>query len=127
MIHSIINCSTGFQPPLWALLGVIIGGLITGLVNYSLQKSQFKHNKEMFFLQNQGKEVVKELLEEWLNHKTFVGRTFKTLRKRIGGYTDVELRKILHELGAKKSTNKAGEEVWYLKVREAEWIEKIKN
>lgn len=113
--------------PLWALLGVITGSLLTGFINYMLQRGQFKHNKEMFFLQNQSKEFVKELLLEWLNHKTFVARSFKTLRKRIGGYTDEELRKILHEIEAKKTKNNKSEEIWYLKEREDEWHKGLKK
>ena len=107
--------------PFWTLLGVLLGGLMTGFVNHYLQKGQFRHNKEMFYLQNQSREFVKEVLLDALNHKIFVGRSFATMRKRIGGYTDDELRIILHEIEAKKSSNQKGEEVWYLKDRQEEW------
>ncbi len=110
----------------WALIGVIVGALLTGVINYILQLSQFKHNKEMFYIQNQTKEKVKEILFELLNHMKYTDRSFKALRERIGGHTDDEVRKILHEINAKKSSNNKGEEVWYLKEREAERIAKIK-
>ncbi|MFC2104462.1 hypothetical protein ACFLS4_03810 [Bacteroidota bacterium] len=114
------------NPVFWALIGVAVGALLTGIINYLLQLSQFKHNKEMFFIQNQTKEKVKEILVELLNHLKYTDRTFVALKKRVGGHSDDEIRKILHELGAKKSTNKKGEESWYLKEREAERIANIK-
>ena len=112
----------------WALAGVAIGGLLTGVINYCLQKSQFKHNKEMFLLQNQGKEVIKSLLNEMLSHKSYTDRSFEAIRKKVGGFTDNEIRQLLHEIGAKKVTRNDGEkEWWYLASREAERIEKREN
>lgn len=114
------------NPVYWALIGVVLGAFLTGIINYLLQLSQFKHNKEMFFIQNQTKEKVKEILIDMLSHLKYTDRTFKALRKRVGGHTDDEIKKLLHEVSAKKSTNKKGEEVWYLKEREEERIAKIK-
>ena len=103
----------------WTLVGVITGAIVTGFINYLLQKAQFRHNKEMYYLQNQSKEQVKEILSELLNHKKYTDRTFSLIRKRIGGYTDDELRQLLHEVGAKKTSNQQNE-LWYLKERENE-------
>lgn len=109
----------------WALLGVVIGSVLTGAINYFLQKGQFKHNKEMFFLQNQSKEVVKSLLNEMLSHKSFTDRSFDALRSPIGGYSDDEVRQLLHEIKAKKTMRKKdGSEWWYLLSREDERIKK---
>ena len=113
------------SPPAWTLLGVLIGGLLTGIINYILQRSQFRHNKEMYFLKNQSKEQVKEIVLELLNHRKYTDRTFSALKKRIGGYSDDELRQILHEVGAQKSSRKdGGGEWWYLTERNDERIEK---
>ena len=110
---------------LWTLIGVIIGGLLTGIINYLLQKSQFKHNKEMFRLQNRSKEMVKDILNDMLNHRTHTDRSFGALKKRIGGYSDDEIRQILHEIGAIKTTRPDdNNEWWYLKERYQERIEK---
>ena len=111
----------------WALAGVIIGAISTGIINYLLQLSQFKHNKDMYYLQNQSKEQVKEILLELLNHRTYTDRSFSTIRKRIGGYTDDELKLLLHEVGAKKSISRTDDEWWYLKDRTEERNEKRKN
>lgn len=104
----------------WAIIGVVVGGLLTGFVNYFLQKSQFKHNKEMYYLQNMSKEKVKDYLKELLNHKKYPERKFITLRKRVGAYSDDELRILLTEVGALKSLRDDGIELWYLKERNKE-------
>ncbi|MCC5908359.1 MAG: hypothetical protein JJU13_19235 [Balneolaceae bacterium] len=109
----------------WVVIGVIIGSVLTGVINYVLQKSQFKHNKEMFRLQNRSKEMVKEILIDMLNHRTHTDRSFVALKKRIGGFSDDEIKQILHEIGAKKTIRKDDKsEWWYLKEREQERIEK---
>lgn len=105
---------------MWALAGVVIGAVLTGGFNYLLQLSQFKHNKEMYYLQNMSKEKVKEYLIELLNHKKYPERKFITLRKRIGAYSDDELRIFLVEVGALTSKSYNGEELWYLKERNSE-------
>ena len=83
----------------WALAGVVIGGLFAGIINYFLQKGQFKHNKEMFVLQNQSTEVVKSLLAEKLSNESYTDRSFEALKQPIGGYSDDEVRQLLHEIG----------------------------
>jgi hypothetical protein len=104
----------------WALAGVAIGGLFTGIINYLLQKSQFKHNKEMFVLQNQSTEVVKSLLTEKLSNGSNTDRSFEALKQPIGGYSDDEVRQLLHEIGAMKVLSTDGTEWWYLLSRENE-------
>jgi hypothetical protein len=113
---------------LWALAGVFVGALSSGVVAVLLQKRQFAHEKEMHALENQGDENVKALLKEMLNHKSHVRRSFGAMRKKIGGYTDDELQRLLHEAGAKRAASKDGiKEWWYLATREAEYIEKLRK
>ncbi|MFL0811614.1 MAG: hypothetical protein K6L76_14435 [Agarilytica sp.] len=108
----------------WALIGVLVGSALTGLFSYALQDRQFKHNKEMFLLNNKSKEAVKNILEEMLNHRTHTDRSFEALKKPIGGYSDEEIRKFLHELNAKKVDRNDGSEWWYLLSRRDERNEK---
>jgi hypothetical protein len=116
------------SPPMWALIGVLVGGLLTGIINYILQRLQFKHNKEMFYLENQSKEKVKDIILDLLNHRVHIDRKFKTICKRIGGYGEDEIRQMLHEVGAKKTARSDDSvEWWYLKEREQERIEKKKE
>ncbi|WP_371396047.1 hypothetical protein [Fretibacter rubidus] len=107
--------------PLWALLGVVIGGLISGVMNYALQTKRFKHDINMFKLKNQSAEVVKSLLTEMLSHSSFTDRSFDALRRPIVGYDDNDVRKFLHEVGAKK-IDRDGEEWWYLLSRHDERV-----
>ena len=113
--------SVSTSPAIWALLGVIIGGILTGLFNLILQGRQFSHNKELFLLQNKSKEQAKEILEEMLNNTKYVDRSFAALKGKIGGFSDDEIRKILLEIGAIKTTRKEDDsEWWYLKERRDE-------
>jgi hypothetical protein len=107
-------------PEWWALIGVLVGGLLTGFINYLLQKSQFNHNKEMYYLQNMSREKVKEYLLELLHHQKYPERKYVTLRKRVGAYSDAELRILLTEVGAIKTQSTDGTEYWYLKERDHE-------
>lgn len=112
--------SSALGPEIWALIGVVIGGLLTGFINYLLQRGQFRHNKEMYYLQNMSREKVKEYLLELLHHKKYPERKFVTLRKRVGAYSDDELRILLTEVGAIKTQSADGTELWYLKERDQE-------
>jgi hypothetical protein len=108
----------------WALCGVIIGILGTGFFNWLLQARQFQHNREMFLLQNRSSEVVKSMLTEMLNHRSHIDRSFEALSAPIGGFSDDDIRQLLHEIGAKKSIRDDGTEWWYLLSRQDERIAK---
>lgn len=110
---------------LWALAGVIVGAFTTGFINYFLQRRLFTHEKEMFLLKNKSAENIKALLNEMLGHKSYTDRSFEAIRNAIGGYSDDEIRKFLHEIEAKKTSRKNGaEEWWYLASRKKERIAK---
>lgn len=110
---------------IFALIGVLIGIIGSGIVNFYLQKNQFFHEKEMYIFQNQSTENVKALLIEILNHESYTDRSFDNIRKKIGGYSDDKVRQLLHEIGAKKVSRKGTEdEWWYLASREQERIER---
>src|SRR5690606_32160894 len=97
-------------------------------INLMLQRRQFKHEKEMHVLQNQSSENVKSLLTEMLGHKSYTDRSFDAIRRKVGGFTDDEIRQLLHEVGANKvSRNDDKKEYWYLEIREGERIEKREN
>ena len=108
----------------WALAGVVVGSLGTGLFNLLLQRNQFNHNKEMFFLQNKATEIIKNFLTEMLSHRSYTDRSFSALKAQIGGYSDDEIRQLLHEVGAKKASHEDGTEWWYLLSRQEERVAK---
>jgi len=106
---------------LWALSGVFVGAISSGIVSLILQHRQFSHDKDMHTLQNLGKENVKSLLVEMLSHKSYTDRSFEALHKKVGGFHESEIRQFLHEVGAKKtSRDNNTEEWWYLGSREVE-------
>lgn len=105
----------------WALLGVVVGAISTGFLNWLLQTRQFGHDKEMFLLQNKSAVMVKAVLQEMLNHKSYTDRSFLALKERVGGFSDDQVRQFLHEIGAKKTSRSDGsEEWWYLASRQEE-------
>ena len=73
---------------MWALIGVGVGTLGSGIISYFLQSGQFKHSKEMFLLQNKSAETVKNILNDMLNHRSYTDRSFSSLKNPIGGYSD---------------------------------------
>lgn len=105
---------------LWALLGVVVGTVGTGVANYFNLTKQLGHNKEMYLLQNKAAETVKAVLTEMLNHRSYVDRSFESLKAPIGGYSDDEIRLFLHEVGAKRVVREGHSEWWYLLAREEE-------
>lgn len=105
----------------WALLGVAVGAIATGFFNWLLQTRQFEHDKEMFLLWNKSGVMVKSVLQEMLNHKIYTDRSFLALKERVGGFSDDQIRKFLHKIGAKKiSRSDTSEEWWYLASRQEE-------
>ncbi|RKQ68872.1 hypothetical protein DES40_1647 [Litorimonas taeanensis] len=111
---------------IWALIGVVIGTILSGVISYALQKSQFNHEKEMFDLENKSLQVVKALLKEMLNHKGYTDRSFDALKQPIGGYSDDEIRQLLHEIDAQR-IERNGEEWWFLRSRKEERIEHLRD
>jgi len=107
----------------WALLGVVVGTLGGGLFNFLLENHRFRHEKEMFLLQNRSAEMVKTILSDMLNHRTHIDRSFSALKNAVGGYSDDQIRQFLHEVGARKANRESGEaEWWYLATRQEERI-----
>lgn len=111
----------------WALTGVVAGGLLTGLLNLIQQRRTFQQEREMYLLKHSGVEIVRHLLRTTLEHSSFVERSFDALRKPIGGYTDEEIRKFLHDVGPRRRVRPDGSEWWYLLERGEERIEGLRG
>lgn len=110
---------------IWALIGVVVGGVLTGTIELLLQRRQFVHDINLLKRQRQGAEVAKEILTEMLHHKSYVDRSFVALRRPIGGFTDDEIRQMLHDVDARRAKREDGSEWWYLRARSEERIEKL--
>ena len=109
----------------WALVGVVVGVVVTGVFQLVSQNRLFAHERDMFRLRNQGVEMVKALLSEMLNHRSYTDRSFSALKKAVGGYDNDKIRQLLHAVGAKKAGREDGDgEWWYLTSRQEERIAK---
>lgn len=103
---------------IWGILGILLGFLGKGLFDLIRTRMGQDHNEKMYLLENQGKENVKEILLEMLNHRKYVDRNFDTLKKRIGGYSDDEIRRILIEINAQRvGSSNSDKEQWFLSSR----------
>jgi len=112
---------------MWALIGVVVGAGITGVINWIQQSRQLAHDKEMFTLKNKSADMVKAILAEMLNHRRYVERSFEALKKSVDGYSDEAIRQFLQEIGARRTERDDGaEEWWYLTSRQQERVARTK-
>lgn len=106
---------------IWGLMGILLGFLGKGLFDLIRTRMTQEHSEKMYKLENQGKENVKEILLDMLNHRKYVDRNFETLKKRIGGYSDDEIRRILIEINAQRvGSSTSRHEQWFLSSRAGE-------
>ncbi|PSB20057.1 hypothetical protein C7B65_08335 [Phormidesmis priestleyi ULC007] len=80
--------------------------VITGVVTFAAQERRLKSELRAEFMAEQ---VAKSLLED----ERWKKRTFKVIKKRLGGFEDEELRRILVRAGAVRFEDE-GEEFWGL-------------
>ena len=84
-----------------------ITAIITGLVTFALQERRLKSELRTEFMAEQ---AARELLK----NKNWKKRSFEEIKKRLGGFEDDELRKILVRSGAVKFIATDGKELWGL-------------
>jgi hypothetical protein len=108
------------DPTIASLLGALLGGGITYLLNRQL------HQHQIAALQLQYKTdfMAEETAKHFLSHRAYTDRSFETLQKHLGGFEDDELRKILVRAGAIRIYRDDGSEWWRLLNRMEEFIEK---
>lgn len=84
-----------------------ITALITGLIAFGAQERKLRTELRTEFMAEQ---AAKKLLES----EKWKKRSFDEIRKRLAGFNDDELRKILVRAGAVKFEGSKGEELWGL-------------
>ena len=89
------------------ILTAAITALITGLITFALQERKLKMELRTEFMAEQ---VARSLLE----NEKWKKRSFEEIKKRLGGFEDNELRKILVRSGAIKFVTSDGKELWGL-------------
>ena len=92
---------------LTTIITAAITAIITGLITFALQERKLKMELRTEFMAEQ---VARTLLE----NKKWKKRSFAEIKKRLGGFEDDELRKILVRSGAVKFVDSEGKELWGL-------------
>lgn len=89
------------------ILTSILVALITSVATYATQERKLKTELRTEFMAEQ---VAKKLLEspQWKM------RSFDEIKKRLAGFDDNELRKILVRSGAVRFEGEGGKELWGL-------------
>lgn len=108
---------------LFALLGVLAGGLISGW----LQKDRSAADFAMALEAIKTEHMAEKTALHYLKHQGYRDRSFELLSKRLGGFEGNEPRKILVRAGAVRYMRKDGSEWWRLLSREGKPINKTEQ
>jgi carbamate kinase len=108
---------------LWSTFSALLGALVGGGISYLLNRQQFANQLQLAREQHRTEFMAEETARVFLSHKSFTDRSFDTLRKHLGGFEDNELRKILVRAGAMRVYRDDGSEWWRLVARMDEFIE----
>jgi hypothetical protein len=109
---------------LWSSLSALLGALVGGGISYLLNRQQFRNQLRIQQEQHKVEYMAEETARHFLGHKSFTDRSFDTLRNHLGGFGDDELRKILVRAGAIRVYRDDGSEWWRLLSRMDEYIER---
>jgi hypothetical protein len=104
----------------------IIGVLVGGLISWWLQKDRASADLKIALESVKTEHMAEKTAQYFLNHKGYTDRSFELLSKRLGGFEDNELRKILVRAGAVRYVRADGSEWWRLLSRTDEAIAKAK-
>jgi hypothetical protein len=109
---------------LWSSLSALLGALVGGGISWVLNRQQFANQLRLAREEHRTEFMAEETARAFLSHKSFTDRSFETLRKSLGGFEDDELRKILVRAGAMRVYRDDGSEWWRLVSRMDEFIER---
>ena len=105
---------------LFSLVGVLIGGLLS----WWLQKDRASTDLRIALEAIKTEHMAETTALYYLNHKGYTDRSFDLLRKRLGGFEDDELRRILVRAGAVRYIREDDSEWWRLLSRFEEVAER---
>ncbi|QGX40413.1 hypothetical protein [Permianibacter aggregans] len=104
------------------LIGVLIGGLISWWLQRDRASTDLRIALEAIKTEHQAEKTA----YYFLTHKGYTDRSFELLQKRLGGFEENELRRILVRAGAVRYIREDGSEWWRLLSRHDEAIAKAK-
>jgi hypothetical protein len=109
---------------LWSTVSALLGAIVGGGISFLLNRQQFRNQMRILQQQHKVEFMAEETARHFLQHKKFTDRSFDTLRNHLGGFADDELRKILVRAGAIRVYRDDGSEWWRLLSRMDEYIER---
>ncbi|MEJ5990718.1 hypothetical protein WG902_12015 [Ramlibacter sp. PS3R-8] len=112
------------DPSLWTALSALLGAIVGGGISYLLNRQQLANQLRVQQETNKVEFMAETTARHFLEHKSFTDRSFETLRNHLGGFTDDELRRILVRAGAIRVYRADGSEWWRLLSRMEEFIER---
>jgi hypothetical protein len=112
------------DPAFWSSLSALLGAVIGGGISYLLNRQQLANQLRTLQEQHKVEFMAETTARHFLSHKGFTDRSFETLRNHLGGFGDDELRKILVRAGAIRVYREDGSEWWRLLSRMEEYIER---
>ena len=112
------------EAALSSTLSALLGALVGGGISYMLNRQQFRNQLRILQEQHKVEFMAEETARHFLSHRSFTDRSFETLRNHLGGFGDDELRKILVRAGAIRVFREDGTEWWRLLSRMDEFIER---
>ena len=109
---------------LWSTFSALLGALVGGGISWLLNRQQFANQLRILREQHKTEYMAEDTARHFLSHKSFTDRSFETLKMHLGGFEDDELRKILVRAGAMRVYREDGSEWWRLLSRMDEFIER---
>ena len=109
---------------MWTTLSALLGALVGGGISWMLNRQQFANQLKLSREQHRTEFMAEETARALLGHKSFTDRSFETLKGHLGGFEEDELRKILVRAGAMRVYRDDGSEWWRLVSRMDEFIER---
>ncbi|MFH0896021.1 MAG: hypothetical protein V2A54_16430 [Bacteroidota bacterium] len=102
---------TALIASLSSLFGVIVGGLIS----FFLQKQKLNHEFRLKLQENKTENMAEATAKYYLKDEGFYERSFDHIKRKLGGFDDTEIRRILVRAGAVRFIRKEdGVEFWCL-------------
>jgi len=112
------------DPAFWSSLAALMGAVVGGGISYLLNRQALANQLRALQEQHKAEFMAETTARHFLGHKSFTDRSFETLRSHLGGFGDDELRKILVRAGAIRIYREDGSEWWRLLSRMDEYIER---